>query len=425
MATGTIMVKRSFLALVLVSLGLAACSPVVTPASITATAIPVLHTVDPNAVQAGEISACTVVSGPTATPNATQVATTSLFKPVNADDWSLGASDAPVTIIEYSDFQCPNCALFHNLAAQILKDYPEGVKEVFREYPNPGYDKTMLAAQAAEAAGLQGKFWEMADLLYSDQATWTAMNSTDFQAWIEQAAEKAGLDVNRLVADMQSNSVLDKLNAAQAEGVTIGIPGTPFVLINGEIYQGPLNISSLETVISLLLLASKQVTGCPPVVIDVHKQYLAHLETNKGEIVIQLFPDVATIAVNSFVFLARRGWFDNVIFHRVIPGSYAQSGDPSGTGYGTPGYAFKDEISPDLKFDKAGVVGMANAGSGSNGSQFFITMGAMPDLDGKYTIFGQVVQGMDVVNSLAARDPAQAGTLPTADRIIKVTIEEK
>ena len=160
-------------------------------------------------------------------------------------------------------------------------------------------------------------------------------------------------------------------------------------------------------------------------VIDPLKQYTATLHTEKGEIVIQLFSDLAPLTVNSFVFLARNGWYDGVTFHRVLPGFVAQTGDPTGTGFGGPGYAFADEISPDLKFDKPGMVGMANAGPGSNGSQFYITLAPVPQLDGKYPIFGQVVSGLDVVNSLAPRDPEQQAGLPPGDVITKVTIEEK
>ncbi len=108
-----------------------------------------------------------------------------------------------------------------------------------------------------------------------------------------------------------------------------------------------------------------------------------------------------------------------------MPGFVAQTGDPSGTGYGTPGYAFKNEISPDLKFDGPGVVGMANAGADSNGSQFFITYSAQPKLDGQYTVFGHVIQGMEVVTSLTPRDPSTSGDLPPGDEILSVTIEEK
>src|SRR4030065_1816918 len=138
---------------------------------------------------------------------------------------------------------------------------------------------------------------------------------------------------------------------------------------------------NLATVIRLTLLEDMQFTQCPPMTINPTKGYVATLPPEKGDIVIELYADKAPLAVNSFIFLARNGWFDGVTFHRVMSGFVAQAGDPSGTGYGTPGYAFKNEISCDLKFDGPGVVGMANAGADSNGSQFFITYSAAPHLD--------------------------------------------
>jgi cyclophilin family peptidyl-prolyl cis-trans isomerase len=158
--------------------------------------------------------------------------------------------------------------------------------------------------------------------------------------------------------------------------------------------------------------------------IDTKKEYIATLKTEQGDIVIQLFPDKAPMAVNSFVFLARKGWLNNTPFHRVIPGFVAQSGDPSGSGYGGPGYYFANEIS-DLKFDKAGVVAMANAGPDSNGSQFFITYDQTAQLDGQFTIFGQVIEGMDIAEKLTARDPAQLGDLPEGTKILSIEIQEK
>ncbi len=151
----------------------------------------------------------------------------------------------------------------------------------------------------------------------------------------------------------------------------------------------------------------KQYTSLPEMQIDAQKRYTATVKMAKGgEFVIQLFPDKAPVTVNSFVFLAREGFFDGVTFHRVLEGFMAQTGDPTGTGSGGPGYQFANEDS-DLRFDKAGVVAMANAGRDTNGSQFFITFGPTPHLDGGYTIFGQVISGMDVVNGLRRRDPLQ------------------
>ncbi len=171
-------------------------------------------------------------------------------------------------------------------------------------------------------------------------------------------------------------------------------------------------------------VTSKQYTAAPPLTIDTAKQYFATIELAKGgTIVIQLFPDKAPITVNSFVFLTREGYFDGTTFHRVLDGFMAQGGDPTGTGGGGPGYQFPNEDS-DLTFDKPGVVAMANAGRDTNGSQFFITFAATPWLDGGYTIFGQVVEGMDVVMGITLRDPQRNPDF-SGDAIARVTIEEK
>ena len=170
--------------------------------------------------------------------------------------------------------------------------------------------------------------------------------------------------------------------------------------------------------------SSKQYASAPPMTIDAKKQYFATFKMAKGgEFVVQLYPDKAPITVNSFVFLARDGFFNGVTFHRVLEGFMAQGGDPTGTGMGGPGYEFVNEDS-DLKFDKAGVLAMANAGRDTNGSQFFITFGPTPDLDGGYTIFGQVISGMDVVNGITRRDP-QMNPSFEGDVIASVTISEK
>jgi cyclophilin family peptidyl-prolyl cis-trans isomerase len=199
------------------------------------------------------------------------------------------------------------------------------------------------------------------------------------------------------------------------------------LFINGEAWPSNVNMSeyNLSSVIQLTLMEERQFTECPPMTIDPTRQYVATLHTEKGDIAIELFADKAPLAVNSFIYLAENGWFDGVTFHRVIPNFVAQAGDPSGTGYGTPGYAFENEISSGMKFDGPGVVGMANAGADSNGSQFFITYSAQPTLDGGYTIFGHVIEGMEVANSLTPRNPAENAELPPGDQILSVTIEEK
>jgi peptidylprolyl isomerase len=190
---------------------------------------------------------------------------------------------------------------------------------------------------------------------------------------------------------------------------------------------GPTAVVSTEEATNLTtpkLIGTKQYSSAPPMLIDSTKHYQATVKMeNGGEFVIELYPDKAPLTVNSFVFLANQGYFDGVTFHRVIDGFMAQGGDPTGTGTGGPGYMFQNEDN-DLKFDKPGVVAMANAGRDTNGSQFFITYGPQDYLNGSYTIFGQVISGMDVVNGLTRRDPQQNPSF-AGDAIASVTISEK
>ncbi|NIM92558.1 MAG: peptidylprolyl isomerase [Anaerolineales bacterium] len=139
--------------------------------------------------------------------------------------------------------------------------------------------------------------------------------------------------------------------------------------------------------------------------IEETKDYSANIKTDLGDIKLTLYADKAPVTVNNFVFLARDGFYDNVIFHRVISGFMAQGGDPTGTGRGGPGYQFEDEFHLELRHDKPGVLSMANAGPNTNGSQFFLTHVPTPHLDNKHSVFGQVVEGMDVLISIPDRDP--------------------
>lgn len=143
----------------------------------------------------------------------------------------------------------------------------------------------------------------------------------------------------------------------------------------------------------------------PEIGLEPEKAYQAILHTDKGDITVELFADRVPKTVNNFVFLSEAGYYDGVIFHRVIDDFMAQTGDPSGTGRGGPGYTFADEFHKDLKHDKPGILSMANAGPNTNGSQFFITHVPTPWLDGKHSVFGEVVDGMDVLFSIPVRDP--------------------
>lgn len=167
---------------------------------------------------------------------------------------------------------------------------------------------------------------------------------------------------------------------------------------------------------------AKQWSTPPEMQIDPKKKYTARMETDKGTMVIELFADKTPVTVNNFVFLSREGYYDGVIFHRVIANFMAQGGDPTGTGRGGPGYKFQDEFHPSLKHNKQGILSMANAGPGTNGSQFFITHLPTPHLDNRHSVFGQVVEGLDVLMSIPPRDPNSVSA--PAVKIISVTIEE-
>jgi cyclophilin family peptidyl-prolyl cis-trans isomerase len=310
--------------------------------------------------------------------------------------------------------------------AQLQQQNPDTVRLVYRNFPlETIHDKAALSAQAAEAAGEQGKFWEMHDFLFATQQEWSAFTSDEFSKWLPGQAITLGLDAAQFKIDLTREDIVKKVNEAWENGKKIGLPGTPFVLINGQIYGGPLDYTSLNQIVNLLSIAERQYKTCPPLIIDPSKQYIARLKTEKGEVVIELYADKAPNTVNNFVFLANDGWFNGITFHRVIAGAVAQTGDPTGTGMGNPGYYIDNEIDPSLKYDKPGVVGMANSGPNTNGSQFFITFVPAPNLDGGYTIFGQVISGMDVLYQLTARDPKSGTSPPPGDKLISVTIEER
>jgi peptidylprolyl isomerase len=164
----------------------------------------------------------------------------------------------------------------------------------------------------------------------------------------------------------------------------------------------------------------------PEMVIDTAKSYQAVIRTEKGDMLVNLFDDESPLTVNSFVFLATQGFYDGTIFHRVIPDFMAQAGDPTGSGSGGPGYLFDDEVENGLVFDRPNLLAMAKPpGPDTNGSQFFITYVETPHLDGIHTIFGELIEGVDVLNSITFVQPGNlANQEPTGDEIYRIDIYE-
>ncbi|NWG07283.1 MAG: peptidylprolyl isomerase [Chloroflexi bacterium] len=366
----------------------------------------------------------TITAAPTPKPEESAI-----FPPENSDDRVRGANDPTVTITEYSDYADFRSGLFAEVVGRLLNEHPKDVRVISRTFPILGANEkaalSALAAQAAEAAAEQNKYWEMHDLLYKGQAIWANLSAEELEQWLSAQASGLGMDGAQFQSDLKREDIVAKIQKAWKDGQLMGLPFTPFVLINGQIYTGPRDHASMDHIVRLIALGKRQFTSCPPMTIDKNRQYIATLHTEKGDVTIQLFADKAPITVNSFIFLAQNRWYEDITFHRVIPKVYAQTGDPSGTGKGNPGYYLATEILPSLTFNQPGMVAMVNSGPDTSGSQFFITFKPIPEYDGQFTIFGQVLSGMDVLQSLTTRDPQPGYESPPGDKLLSVTIEEK
>jgi len=422
--------RRSIVLLVaLLGLLLAACAPASTPAPTVAPQATDEKPQPTTPPQPTQPAANTPKpAGPVATPDMEKV-----LNP-QPDDNKLGPDGAPVTIIEWSDFQCPYCAVATPLLKRLAEAYPKDVQVVYRHFPLPSHPLAFLASEATEAAGAQGKFWEMAELLMAQQEGWGSQAEAEFRKTLSQYAQQIELDVTRFDQELDGGKYKAKVQTAQDLALQLQIPGTPFLLLNGSQFPQDVNYLAypdLEGVVKYIVeLPKKQYKEAPAMQIDKSKEYQATIKTDQGDIVVKLFADKAPLAVNNFVFLAKNGWYDGVTFHRVLSDFMAQGGDPSGLGLGDPGYSFPNEVTG-LKFDKEGLLAMANAGPDTNGSQFFITYGPAAQLDAadpakeaNYTIFGEVISGMDVARKLTPRDPQQRPDF-TGSVIKTIAIEEK
>ena len=352
------------------------------------------------------------------------------YPDVTEDDWVIGPEDASVTIISYSDYQCPYCSLMDPEVMALYEAHPDDTRVVFRHFPLSYHEHALSAAVTAEYVGDQlgdEAFFEYTDMVFASQGTWESMTEDEFKSYLKDLLET---EFDLVPADFDAVLADETYNANVNDDYTLGtafVTGTPFILINGiPLMYMPVEVASFEDAYNFAVdFPTTQWDTCPEMIVERDKQYFATVETSKGSFVMELFPDSAPTTVNSFITLANDGYFDGVKFHRVVSGFVAQTGDPTGTGVFGPGYEFGNEIDPSLNYTIPGIVGMANSGADTNGSQFFITYDAQPALDGGYTIFGYVVEGMDVVESLQVIDPQNPVEGEVADTIISITISEE
>lgn len=370
--------------------------------------------------------ACTLVEPlfPDLTPE--QEEQLSVFPQVSDKDYIKGPEDAMLTLIEYTDFFCPYCSMAYEELENLLEKYPDDVRLVYRPLPLEQLHPTApLAAEAAEAAGRQDKFWEMYEAIFINQESLAVLSADDLKTNLIAIAEDLELDVDQFVEDMESQEVIDLIATSTQAMFDVGVSGTPTVLANGR-PLGDWRGAYLTNIIEVMKVERDSTGECPEWVIDQSKTYTATITTKDGDMVLELYDDVAPLAVNSFVYLARNGFYDGVSFHRVYHTFMAQSGDPTGTGWSGAGYQFNEEISPELTFDEPYMLGVAKSNQpGTSGSQFFITYVPYPSLNGGYTIFGKLIEGVDVLEQITERDADSNPSAPRGDEIIKIVIDEK
>jgi cyclophilin family peptidyl-prolyl cis-trans isomerase/protein-disulfide isomerase len=346
--------------------------------------------------------------------------------PVTEADQASGPADADIVVIEYADFQCSACAGRASLHDR-LEDAPgDNVIFIFRHFTLDYHPLAVTTAEAAEAAGAQGAFWEMHDLLYARQGEWSASDQDSVIPLLAAYAEELGLDVERFSDDLQNHVYLDKVTADSEGARDLGLPYTPSYIVNGVFYpSSDLGVDALLLVRFTALMETEQYSALPPRVIGEGKEYAATIATSKGAIVVELFSEEAPTNTNSFAFLAGEGWYDGLEFFAVEYELAAQAGDPASVGWGLPfaGYYCGDETRPELSFNEAGMLALYSPQQGVNVSQFFITYVPLPELNGRYTIIGRVTEGMDILQSLTQTVPGFGQ--PEPDVIESITVDEQ
>ena len=353
-------------------------------------------------------------------------------------DWALPEDhitgeldDYAITIIAYNDFSCDGCFNIAQTLATTLELFPDDVRLIFRNFPIlGGNDNGVVAAKVAEAAGRQGKFWEMHDYLYATRDQWLELDQEDFGEFIWQQVELLELDPEQINLDINSEDTAQLISQHHEEALGYN-PAPPVVLVEGSAI--PIYINTVEDFLiwldTLMIpygrhVKENQFNECPPLSVSRKDNFTATLHTEKGDVVLALYPDLAPVTVNNFIFLAENDYYDNTPFYAVIEGYVAQAGDPSGTGWGSPGFFYDLETSPDLTFERPYMLAMGNSGPGASNSQFFITFSPLSQLNGQHSIFGEVLDGVDVLKALSPRDPEKNPLAPMGDLILDVSIEK-
>lgn len=354
-----------------------------------------------------------------------------LLSPVNDQvpaitdaDLVVGPDDATYTFITYSNFTCSHCANLEPVLAALQELYPQDVRLVFR-YVTTGSIST-LSAQAVEAADLQGKFAEMKDAIFAAQATWWEFSDDEFRAWLDERAAELGMDVDQFNADMENENIANKIIFNRSQVDDLGITGTPTMFVNNRQYSPyqDRSIFTLATMVRVMEISDQLLGSCPTVDTGFDADLQAVISTTQGDIVVDLYEDQAPNTVAYFKYLADNGWYDNNdIF--ISTDEYIVSGDPSDTLYGGPGFVFYNEISEGTMDEEGLLVSFNRLGTGYNSGLFMLTKGAVTDFSGDISIFGKVIEGMDVLNSFSEHTYTLESADWVFDTILSITVQEK
>jgi cyclophilin family peptidyl-prolyl cis-trans isomerase len=345
-----------------------------------------------------------------------------------ANDHVLGNASASTTILEYGDYQCPSCASFHSGFKTTFNTLSNTVRLVYRHYPLPQHDKAVITAKAAEAAALQGKFWEMHNLLFEKQADWADKPVSEITATLKTYAGELQLDIAKFETDLASPEVAARVQQDADSGTAAQLQGTPTIFLDGR--QAPAEaFTASDTAEQLKGYAEQraaQVAGAstktfdfkqPEQVTNADSKYVLTITTSKGDIVAELDPALAPVNVNSTVFLAQQGYFDGapIVLNDAQVGAVL-TGNP--TAVGNPGYECDFEKPAAGAMAQPGVVALY--GGDKTSPQFVFTYSSTQDLDGRFSVIGQITSGLDIVRSLVVGEGTNQG-----DTITSVKVEEK
>jgi cyclophilin family peptidyl-prolyl cis-trans isomerase/predicted DsbA family dithiol-disulfide isomerase len=369
---------------------------------------------------------------PTAAPSPTPVPKPATCAPfplnVRADDHIKGNPQATTTIIEYADFQCPACARFAPQMKALMTAVSDTVRLVYRHFPLPQHNKARIAAQAAEAAALQDKFWEMHDLLYEKQGEWKDKPVAEITTTFKTYAQQLGLDLARFERDLASSAVAARVQRDLESGAAAGVNGTPFTFLDGnpiepQVFQGQESGTGLRNYAAQRAQAAASLSNKvfsfdrPEQVIDKAAKYVMTVKTTRGDIVAELDPAIAPVNVNAIVFLIQKGYFENapVLLNDTRLGAVL-TGSPIVTG--NPGFECSVETRPGL-MAQPGVVALFGDNDSSI-AQFIFTYSPTQALDNQFSVIGRITSGLDVVRALTAAEGDKQG-----DKITAISVAEK